>query len=58
MPGTPASAPVDPKLRKKALWTTLWATVAFVIVFAVIELRIVTLEELSYITPPSQRGGE
>ncbi len=36
VPGTPASAPVDPKLRKKAIWTTaittvIWAVIAWVI---------------------------
>lgn len=36
VPGTPASAPVDPMLKKKAIWTTaittlLWAVIAWVI---------------------------
>lgn len=55
VPGTPASAPVDPKLRLKALVTTGVATVVFAIVFVVIDQQLVTLENLSWITPPSKR---
>ena len=31
VPGTPASAPVDPMIRKKAIITTVIATVLFVL---------------------------
>ncbi|RDW13944.1 DUF1467 family protein [Paracoccus thiocyanatus] len=41
MPGTPAGAPHEPKLKKKALWATLiaaliWAVIAFVIMADII----------------------
>ncbi|MEM7506823.1 MAG: DUF1467 family protein [Pseudomonadota bacterium] len=55
VPGTPASAPVDPKLRLKALVTTGVAAVVFAVVFVVIQQQLVTLEDLSWITPPSKR---
>ncbi|MEM9147870.1 MAG: DUF1467 family protein [Pseudomonadota bacterium] len=55
VPGTPASAPVDPMIKRKALWTTLWATLIFAALVTVIELGVVTLEDVSWITPPSMR---
>ena len=54
-PGTPASAPVDAMVARKALWTTLWATVAFIVLFAVIEIPLLTLDDVSWILPPSER---
>ena len=55
VPGTPESAPVDAMVRKKALWTTLWATLAFAVLFTVIEYDVVTLDDVLWITPPSER---
>jgi predicted secreted protein len=55
VPGTPASAPVDVMFRRKALWTTVWATAVFVVLYAVIEIPLVTLEDVSWIVPPSER---
>ncbi|GMG81649.1 DUF1467 family protein [Paralimibaculum aggregatum] len=55
VPGTPASAPVDPMLRRKALWTTLWATCVFAILVVIIEFRLISLEDVSWATPPSLR---
>lgn len=55
VPGTPASAPVDAMVKRKALWTTLWATLFFIVAVAIIEFRVVTLEDVSWITPPSLR---
>lgn len=55
VPGTPSSAPVDPKLRLKALVTTGVSLVVFALVFATIELHWITLEDVSWITPPSMR---
>jgi len=57
VPGTPESAPVDAMVGKKALWTTLWASIAFAIAFSVIEFRLVTLDDLLWATPPSERSG-
>jgi predicted secreted protein len=53
--GTPDSAPVDAMVLRKALWATVWATVAFGILFTVITLKLVTLDDLAWIKPPSER---
>ena len=55
VPGTPASAPVDAMVRKKAIITTVVATLLFVLVFSTIQFRWLTLDELSYVTLPSER---
>ncbi len=55
VPGTPASAPVDPKLRKKVILTTVIATVLFVITFSIIEFGGLTLEDVRLFTLPSDR---
>ena len=55
VPGTPESAPVDPKLRKKAIWTTIWASAVFGLVYWVIESGAITLDDLTYVTLPSDR---
>ncbi len=55
VPGTPASAPVDPMLRKKAIITTVIATVLFVLAYATIELGWITLDDISFIELPSER---
>jgi len=54
-PGTPASAPVDAMLKKKAIITTVVGTVLFVLVFSALEFRWITLDDVSFLTPPSQR---
>jgi predicted secreted protein len=55
VPGTPASAPVDAMVRKKALWTTAIATVVFAILYVVIVWQVVTIEDLSWAEPPSAK---
>ncbi len=55
VPGTPASAPVDPKIRKKAILTTVIATVLFVLAYSTIEFGWLTLDDISFLTPPSAR---
>ncbi len=55
VPGTPASAPVDPMVRKKVIITTVAATMLFALVFSAIQFRWVTLDQLSYVTLPSER---
>ena len=55
VPGTPSSAPVDAMLAKKALWTTIWATAVFALLFAVIELDVLTLDDVSWMRLPSER---
>jgi predicted secreted protein len=54
-PGTPASAPVDAMIRKKAIITTVIATVLFVLAYATIEFGWITLDDVSFIKLPSQR---
>lgn len=46
VPGTPGSAPVDPKLKKKAVWTTIVATIIFVPVAATIINGWITVEDI------------
>ncbi|MEM0922818.1 MAG: DUF1467 family protein [Pseudomonadota bacterium] len=55
VPGTPASAPVDPKLKMKAVLTTCVSAVVFALVFWVIEYQVIDLADLSWMVPPSQR---
>ncbi|MFQ5564817.1 MAG: DUF1467 family protein [Paracoccaceae bacterium] len=54
-PGTPASAPVDAMLAKKALITTVIASALFVLAYATIEFGWLTLDDLSFVELPSQR---
>jgi len=55
VPGTPASAPVDAKLALKAALTTAITTVVFGVVFAVIMLDLISIADINWIEPPSQR---
>jgi len=55
VPGTPASAPVDPMIRKKAIITTVIATVLFVLAYSTIEFGWLTLDDISFLELPSQR---
>ncbi|MCH8167296.1 MAG: DUF1467 family protein [Proteobacteria bacterium] len=55
VPGTPGSAPVDAMLRKKAIVTTVIASVLFVLAYATIEFGWITLDDVSFIELPSQR---
>ena len=54
-PGTPASAPVDPMLRKKAIITTVIATVLFALAYSTIEFGWLTLDDISFLQLPSER---
>jgi len=55
VPGTPASAPVDAMLRKKAIVTTAIAAVLFALAYSTIEFGWITLDDVSFIKLPSQR---
>jgi predicted secreted protein len=55
VPGTPASAPVDPMIRKKAIITTVIATVLFVLAYSTIEFGWLTLDDISFLELPSER---
>lgn len=56
VPGTPASAPVDPMLRKKVILTTVIATVCFVIAYLAIAQRWISIDDIGFLKLPSQRG--
>lgn len=55
VPGTPASAPADAMIRRKALITTAIAVVVFAAVYSVIQFRVITLDDIPFLTPPSGR---
>jgi len=55
VPGTPASAPVDPMVRKKAILTTAIATVLFALAYSTIEFGWLTLDDISFMKAPSER---
>ncbi|MBY8975603.1 DUF1467 family protein [Rhodobacteraceae bacterium NNCM2] len=55
VPGTPPGAPVDGKFGLKAVIVTGLAAVVFGLVFSVIYFHLVSLEDLSIVTPPSMR---
>ena len=46
VPGTPASAPVDPMLRRKFLWVTVIATVLWLAICAVILFGGLTVRDI------------
>jgi predicted secreted protein len=54
-PGTPASAPVDPMIRKKAIITTVIATVLFVLAYSTMEFGWLTLDDINFVALPSDR---
>ena len=54
-PGTPESAPVDAMVPKKAAITTVVAAVVVGVSYVVLDRQLLTLEDLSWIVPPSAR---
>lgn len=54
-PGTPASAPTDAMVLRKALITTGIAAVLFAATFAVIHYHLFSLDDIPFLTPPSAR---
>lgn len=55
VPGTPASAPTDAQILRKALITTAITVVVFAALLAVILLRLFTIDDIPFLTPPSVR---
>lgn len=49
-PGTPASAPDEPLMKKKLIWTTVAATVLWIIAFIVIDFRLITVDDIARLT--------
>ena len=54
-PGTSAGAPDQPLMKKKLIWATIAATVLWVVVFSIIESGVFSIDDISFLTPPSQR---
>ena len=54
-PGTPASAPIDAMVLKKSLITTAVTVLVVVAVWVVTDRHLITLEDVSWATPPSMR---
>ncbi len=52
-PGTSAGAPDQPLMKKKLIWTTISAVVMWVIAFSIISSGVITVEDFSFLTPPS-----
>jgi len=50
-PGTPAGAPEAPMIGRKMLWATAGAAVAWLAVFAVVEGRLITREDIRFLAP-------
>ena len=50
-PGTPGSAPENPMILRKMLWATGLAFVGFLIVFGLIEGRVITHETIRGLAP-------
>jgi predicted secreted protein len=50
-PGTPASAPDNPMIGRKMLWATGLAFVGFLIVYGVIEGRVITRDDIRMLAP-------
>ena len=48
VPGTPASAPADPKLRKKFFWVTVVTVVLWVPLVWVIMSELITVEDIDF----------
>lgn len=52
-PGTSAGAPDQPLMKKKLIWATIAAIVMWIVAFAIIESGVISIEDLSFLTPPS-----
>lgn len=47
VPGTSAGAPDEPMMKKKLIWTTISASVVWVIVFLVIESEVISVADIA-----------
>ena len=55
VPGTPASAPTDARIARKAIISTIWATIVWAIVFCVLYFELFSIHDIPFLTPPSAR---
>ena len=51
-PGTSAGAPDQPLMRKKLIWTTIAATVMWVVVYTIIKSGVISVDDISFLTRP------
>jgi predicted secreted protein len=49
-PGTPVGAPSEPMMKKKLIWATVIAVIAWVIIAAVLEMGLVTMDHIRALT--------
>lgn len=55
VPGTPASAPTNANIKRKA-WLTTWiSTAVFAVIFTVVSLDLFTIDDIPFLTPPTLR---
>lgn len=52
-PGTPAGAPADINIGRKALWTTFGAVAVLACIALVMEFEVLTLDDFDFLYPAS-----
>ena len=55
VPGTPASAPTEARIARKAIISTIVAAVVWLGIFMVVYNRLVTIDDIPFLTLPSDR---
>lgn len=50
-PGTPSGAPEKPMIGKKMRWATIGAAIGWLVVYGVIEGRVITQEDIRMLQP-------
>ena len=55
VPGTPASAPSEARIARKAIISTVVAAVVWMAVFLVVYNKLVTIDDINLFTLPSDR---
>lgn len=46
-PGTPPGAPDQPMIKKKLIWTTIAAAIAWVILFTIIQIGVISVADIA-----------
>lgn len=52
-PGTSAGAPDQPLMKKKLIWTTVAASVMWIVAFSIISSGMISVDDISFLTRPS-----
>ena len=55
-PGTPGGAPASIRMGRKFLYATVFALVVWLIIFVVLEYKILTLGDFDFLAPESLRS--